>query len=91
MLRLDYRVIERLSRRHGAWADVHSAFLWTYIEGFASLNEGQHMTVETRYRTLLERRSNLVARVSQRDLASHLGVTESALSRIAKRVRDGEG
>jgi putative heme degradation protein len=41
---------------------------------------------EQRYRNLLESRPDLVDRVSKRDLASFLNVTDVALSRIAKRV-----
>ena len=43
---------------------------------------------EQRYRQLAETNPGLVKRVTQRDLASYLNVTEASLSRIVKRVRD---
>lgn len=89
LLRMDYRVIEQLAAKHPTWGEVHSAFLWTHVEGvFATTTEHRHGTVESRYRTMIGARAGLVGRVSQRDLASYLSITESALSRIAKRVRE---
>ncbi|WP_454295504.1 hypothetical protein [Salana multivorans] len=45
---------------------------------------------EQRYRELLANRPSLIGRVSQRDLASYLNITESALSRIVRRVREND-
>jgi putative heme degradation protein len=44
-------------------------------------------TPEQRYRSLLKEHPGLVQRITQRDLASFLNITDVALSRIAKRVR----
>lgn len=41
---------------------------------------------EARYRSLLEQRPELLARVPQYQLASYLGVTPESLSRIRKRI-----
>lgn len=89
LLRMDYRVIEMLSAKHAAWGQVHSAFLWSYIDGlFAAADESKEKDAEVRYRKLMARSRSFSRRVSQRDVASYLNVTEAALSRIAKRVRD---
>jgi putative heme degradation protein len=42
---------------------------------------------EDRYRALRTERPNLVSRLTQRDLAAYLNVTEVTMSRIVKRVR----
>ena len=89
VLRLDYRVIQQLAAKHPAWGEVHSAFLWTYVDGLFSITTSvRNGSVEDRYRNLLVQRPSLMRRVSQREIASYLSITESALSRIAKRVRD---
>ena len=46
-------------------------------------------SAEQRYRQLLELNPALVQRVTQRDLASFLNVTEASLSRIVKRIKSG--
>lgn len=43
-------------------------------------------TPEERYKSLLQKRPNLVNRVPQHQLASYLGMTPESLSRIKKRV-----
>ncbi|MBN8880896.1 MAG: Crp/Fnr family transcriptional regulator [Salana multivorans] len=89
LLRADYRVLEGLAARHPQWGQVHAAFLWTGIESvYSAARTIRLKDAEQRYRDLLKHRSSLAARVSQRDLASYLNVTESALSRIARRVRE---
>ena len=45
----------------------------------------RHLTA--RHRTLATNRPDLVRRLPQREIASLLNITDSALSRIAKRVR----
>ena len=47
----------------------------------------QKFPAEQRYRTLATDRPDLVRRLPQREIASLLNITDSALSRIAKRVR----
>ncbi|TYP70544.1 Crp/Fnr family transcriptional regulator [Paenibacillus methanolicus] len=47
-------------------------------------------TPEERYRSMLRRRPGLADRVPQHQLASYLGMTPESLSRIKKRVREGE-
>lgn len=90
VLRIDYRVVQRLSERYPQWGEVQTAFLWTYIEEQhgSILHLRTKDTVE-RYLQLMRRRG-IAGRVNQRDIASYLGITESALSRLIKRVA-GEG
>lgn len=87
LLRVDLRVIESLAARHAPWGEVYAAMMWTYVEGMYGANAGSG-DLEAQYRFLLEHRPSLLERVSQRDIASYLGATESTLSRIAKRVRE---
>jgi CRP-like cAMP-binding protein len=51
--------------------------------GFAAFKA---LSPEARYRSLLEKRPELLARVPQYLLASYLGVTPESLSRIRKRI-----
>jgi len=84
--RFDYRVVERLAARHSAWSRMSTAVPLMYgisLQADAGLLRN---SPEQRYRTLLDRQPDLVARISRRDLASYLNVTDVALSRIAKRV-----
>lgn len=84
--RFDYRVVERLAARHSAWSRMATAVPLMYgisLQADAGLLRN---SPEQRYRTLLARQPDLVARISRRDLASYLNVTDVALSRIAKRV-----
>ncbi|MGG2066808.1 Crp/Fnr family transcriptional regulator [Bacillus sp. S14(2024)] len=45
-------------------------------------------TPEERYKALLQKRSHLVDRVPQHQLASYLGITPESLSRIKKRISE---
>ncbi|WLR42061.1 Crp/Fnr family transcriptional regulator [Bacillus carboniphilus] len=47
-------------------------------------------TPEKRFKTLLQKRPELINRVPQYQLASYLGMTPESLSRIKKRVSDGK-
>ncbi|GAA1920999.1 hypothetical protein GCM10009775_11860 [Microbacterium aoyamense] len=87
LLHIDYRVVETLAARHTEWGQVHAAFLWTYIDGlYLSGERALEKDVAERYRQLMRRRG-LRGRATQRDIASYLNVTESALSRIVRRSR----
>lgn len=91
LLRIDMRVVEQLMARHPAWGEVVYAMMWTYVEGtFASADFTalRGSDVETRLRYLADHRSRLLRRVSQRDIAAYLNVTESALSRVLRRLRE---
>ncbi|MDQ7992884.1 MAG: cyclic nucleotide-binding domain-containing protein [Propionicimonas sp.] len=84
----DYRVIEQLSQRHHAWAAMAAAITTIYAMTQQADAIWSRDTPEDRYRSLLRERPNLLSRLTQRDLAAYLNVTETTMSRIAKRVRD---
>lgn len=91
LMRIDFRVFERLAARHVAWGQVYISVLWSHIDALAATADDTAVKdVEARYRRLIARASSFADRVSQRDMASFLNVTEPALSRIAKRVRIAE-
>ena len=90
VLRVSFRVVEHLTAQHLQWsrllgmlALMHATTLQVDVGWLRS-------TPEQRYRALLAEQPGLVQRVTQRDLASFLGITDVALSRIAKRVRADE-
>lgn len=86
VLRMDYRVQQQLSARYSEWGQVEVAFLWAYIETVhATAFETRHKDPTERYQKLMERRVFREV-LTQRDIASYLGITESALSRIIKRL-----
>lgn len=91
LLRMDFRVIEQLMARHAAWGEAVHAMMWTYVEGlFASATFTSERDVEARLRFMKEHRAALMRKVSQREIASYLDITESALSRVVRRLRERE-
>lgn len=87
LVRGDYRVVERLAQEHHAWATMVAAISTVYAMTQQADAVWSRDSPEDRYRSLLRDRPNLVSRLTQRDLASFLNVTETTMSRIAKRVR----
>ena len=84
--RFDYPLLDRLATRHVAWARMSNAVSMMYAITLQADAATLRTTAEQRYRTLLESRPDLVERISRKDLAGYLGVTDVALSRIARRV-----
>jgi CRP-like cAMP-binding protein len=84
--RFDYRIVDQLAFRHAAWGRACNALSMMYAITLQADNAALRSSPEQRYRSLLEIRPDLIDRVSKRDLASFLNVTDVALSRIAKRV-----
>ncbi len=87
LMRGDYRVVERLAQEHHSWATMVAAISTVYAMTQQADAIWSRDTPEDRYRSLLKDRPNLISRLTQRDLASLLNVTETTMSRIAKRVR----
>lgn len=87
LMRADFRMIEQLAQRHHAWANMVAAISTVYALTQQADAIWSRDSPEDRYRSLLRDRPNLVSRLTQRDLASFLNVTETTMSRIAKRVR----
>jgi CRP-like cAMP-binding protein len=88
--RFDYRMVDQLSSRHVAWGRMSNALSMMYAITLQADVATLRDSPEQRYRRLLLRNPDLVDRVSKRDLASFLNVTDVALSRIAKRVQAGD-
>ena len=87
LLRVNYRVIDHLSTQHLAWARLTTTIALMHATTLQADAGWLRSTPEMRYRSLLKEHPGLVQRVTQRDLASFLNITDVALSRIAKRVR----
>ncbi len=87
LMRADYRAADQLAQRHHAWAVLTGAITTIYAMTQQADLIWNRDTPEDRYRSLLSDRPNLVSRLTQRDLAAYLNVTETTMSRIAKRVR----
>ncbi len=87
LMRGDYRMVERLAQEHHSWATMVAAISTVYAMTQQADAIWSRDTPEDRYRSLLKDRPNLISRLTQRDLASLLNVTETTMSRIAKRVR----
>jgi CRP-like cAMP-binding protein len=87
LLRVNYRVIEHLSSQHLHWARLTTTIALMHATTLQADAGWLRSTPEQRYRSLLREHPGLVQRVTQRDLASFLNITDVALSRIAKRVR----
>lgn len=87
LLRADFRIVERLAQEHHSWATMMAAISTVYAMTQQADAIWSRDTPEERYRSMLRDRPNLVSRLTQRDLAGFLNVTETTMSRIAKRVR----
>lgn len=87
LLRVNYRVIDHLSTQHLQWARLITTLALMHATTLQADAGWLRATPEQRYRSLLREHPGLVQRVTQRDLASFLNITDVALSRIAKRVR----
>jgi CRP-like cAMP-binding protein len=87
LLRVNYRVIDHLSTQHMQWARLTTTIALMHATTLQADAGWLRSTPEQRYRSLLKEHPGLVQRITQRDLASFLNITDVALSRIAKRVR----
>lgn len=88
LVRADYRIIEQLARQYPAWGRMAASVTVIYTMTLQADAIWSRDTAEERYRSMLQDRPNLVSRLTQRDLASYLNVTEVTMSRMAKRVRE---
>ncbi|MFT4110616.1 Crp/Fnr family transcriptional regulator [Propionicimonas sp.] len=87
LLRANYRVIDHLSSQYLPWARLTMTIALMHATTLQADAAWLRSTPEQRYRSLLREHPGLVQRVTQRDLASFLNITDVALSRIVKRVR----
>jgi hypothetical protein len=76
-------LIDRVPKLETLIIQMHSQLL---IEHQVSLDDFKNYNPEMRYRRLLERRPELLQRVSLFHLASYLGITPESLSRIRRRI-----
>lgn len=88
--RIPYATLQALADRDLAWSRVVSRAALA----FAARKEKRErelltLTPEGRYRAFLAETPTLAARIPQKDLARHLGVTPVGLNRIVRRVRAG--
>nr|WP_300151215.1 Crp/Fnr family transcriptional regulator [Propionicimonas sp.] len=88
VVRVNYRVIDHLSAQHLQWLRLTTTIALMHATTLQADAGWLRSTPEQRYRTLLREQPGLLQRVTQRDLASFLNITDVALSRIAKRVRE---
>lgn len=87
-LRADFQLLEQLAERHARWAQLIITFLASHSVKLTScLYSVRCEDAERRFHRLLADNPTLPGRVTQRDLASYLGVSEAAMSRIIGRVR----
>ncbi len=76
----------RLTHEHHEWSLALNQFLLSFAERKERREEQfLTMTAEERYRAVAEAEPELVATVTQRELAAYLGVTPEGLNRIIKR------
>jgi len=85
--RVNFRVIEHLSSQYLQWGRLTTTIALMHATVLQADAVWLRGSAEQRYRQLVETNPGLVKRVTQRDLASYLNVTEASLSRIVKRVR----
>ncbi len=83
---LDAGLIGDLALRYREWATLRSLLLLERARTQA-LGEAERLTrtPEERYEALVARSPNLVARLTQRDIARYLGISEVTMSRMKAR------
>jgi len=87
LLRVDSRVIVELAERHLAWSRVVLAIIVVNtITRRAEFAQAHSSSPAESYAAMLAERPELVRRITQRELARLLGLSEAGMSRIAKRV-----
>lgn len=85
VIRVNWDLIHQLAAVHPEWGEFQVSLLWTYIEEqYSVILQLREKRTLARYQALMQR-SDLVGRLTQRDTAAYLGITESALSRIIRR------
>lgn len=89
LIRADFKVVEQLASQHHGWAQAIWAVASIYGMTLQADAVRSRDTAEERYRAMRAERPNLISRLTQRDLALYLNVTEVTMSRIVKRVRSG--
>lgn len=87
LLKGSFQVVDQLARKYPEWSQLLAALAVMYATTLQIDGAWLRGTPEQRYRDLLEEHPGLIDRVTQRDLANYLNITNVALSRIAKRVR----
>lgn len=88
VVRVSWDVIHRLAAAHPQWGEIQVSLLWTFIEEqYSVICDLREKDLLARYKSLTER-SSLVNRLTQRDVAAYLGITESALSRLLRRAAE---
>lgn len=88
--RVDYGLMEDMAARHLVWANLITTV--ASLHGLLMQVDAIHSrdTPEVRYRAFRQTRPALHSRLTQRELAAYLNVTEVTMSRIVKRVRQAE-
>lgn len=88
LLQLPFETLSDLIQRHPAWAALAMTLMIAQTIEFGGVaSRARALTVEENYAFLLRHRPSLIRRLSQRELARYLGVTEPGMSRIIKRFR----
>lgn len=88
ILRFSYSTVESLATKYPQWAQMLLRVATMHVVASHMQLIEMRASPEERYLKILENHPTLPRRVAQRDLASYLNVSESALSRIVKRVNE---
>jgi CRP-like cAMP-binding protein len=86
----DFRLIDRLGMRYIPWARLAAAISMAYAITLQADAVTLRESPEQRYRQLFLDRPDLIERLTRKDLAGFLGITDVALGRIARRVAGDE-
>jgi len=85
----DLKIYKRHITEHTCWSNISRKYMEAlFVEKEEREREFFSLDVTTRYLNFRKNYPDIEERVSQRDIASYLGITPVALSRIRKRLRE---
>lgn len=92
VLQLDYETLQRLYEEYPVW-QKYGRLMAEYILVFVVERNKALLfdTPEERYLKLMKQRPKVISQIPLKYIASYLGITPEALSRIRKRMSKGDG
>ena len=90
LITIDFRFLRERLARHWTWQQIGRVLAErVYLERERRQYELMALSGEERVRSFIASFPNILARISQADMAAFVGVTSQSLSRLRKQIRNG--